>query len=279
MPSSQWIPVSIIVNTQSQYDLELIKIWKEVLEIMSGKVSFAMYLYGTANQYDITLLCAINLYPYEQYYPFIYCMIQYLPYFDKGILTLDEITYNCAAGHSLAFEELHNCSNSNRGVHFFEENARVVNNTSVTPIVVVNNIKRTASLHRDDYVKMLCSTIVIFEDKRSFPWWIFTFMACVVLTLLVVTWIAKSDASKSLSSLFCTLFYEIEQNSRDNSAEEVLRLWQIGALGDEEEHVHSESPAPSQPTTTTNTNANLSVYSDSSEEDNPFLGEDINSFF
>jgi len=124
-----------------------------------------------------------------------------------------------------------------------------------------------------DYIKSLCKALTISQsDNRFFPWWVFTLMACVVITLLVVIWVAKSDSSWGLSSLFCSVFYEIDEKSdQDNTAEEVLRLWQMGALEDEEENDLQE---PEEEQRNSNRNSDHSDnHSDNSEDDNVFTNE------
>jgi len=272
MPVTQVKRVTLGVNPMNALDNQLIKIWKTIVEVMDYDMIFKLIVYPSSFQQSIEvkmdklLLCGIKHYPQKrQFYPFVYCLIQYVnndSYAD--LFTLEQFARNCANGHKLDPYLIENCSNSKEGIDLFQQNT--IDSKTNTPMIMINHKLYQPKNHSDYYLRPLCGILKSQDDRRmTFPWWIFTFVACIVLCILIVIWIAKSDASKSISSLFCSIFYEIEQNGQDDAAQEVLRLWHMGQLGDQEEenannaHNNNEpSPTPSQTI--------RSIFRDSSSE-------------
>jgi len=247
VPLIEMIRVNIFTTSLNPEGIRVVNAWKEILEVMGDAVNFNLYfvLWKDENKnfasplgprevlLDTWMLCAIHHYPrYHDYYPYIYCLNN-----NNDNVSMATSLENCAKGHNLNFSILQECVNSEgkKKTTLLEDSMREASSHKVPSVVVRSNTLQ--SLQRMDFINALCNAFSNpISDSHVFPWWIFTFMACIAIALLLVIWVAKSDASWGLSSLFCGVFYEIDDRSdHDNAAEEVLRLWQAGTLPDEDD--------------------------------------------
>jgi len=275
-PLLQKIPVTLVLNPTSHFDIELLNTWKEVMEVMHETVAL-QFLFNPSQEKTprdkdlvINILCSLKYYTkYSLFFPFISCMEKYVNYYQN--YSLEEFARSCAYGHLGSYDNIENCSKSEEGLELYEDNLKEAKEYPAPTIIINHSIYIPKNYYSVVlYLSEICSTNSNSSQSPTFPWWIFTFMACIVLTLLIVTWIAKSDASKNISSLFCSIFYEIDQDNQDNTAEEVLRLWQNGALGDEEDNdppVAAQTP-PNNVQELNNNNNNNSRSDEESDEDN-----------
>eukprot|EP01124_Arcella_intermedia_P010647 TRINITY_DN17164_c0_g1_i1.p1 TRINITY_DN17164_c0_g1~~TRINITY_DN17164_c0_g1_i1.p1 ORF type:complete len:390 (+),score=48.71 TRINITY_DN17164_c0_g1_i1:3-1172(+) len=243
-PLLDTISVTLYTTALDPQGMALVSSWQEVLEVVGSAVAFQLVFDVSVDgsdrlvsahgeeelELEMMIECAVAQSPrVRAYYPFLSCLNKYMQ--QKPLTYIEE----CALGHGFNYSKLMECSRETG-----EERLRQHLNDKAHLVPAVyfehqlqNYDKQTAK----DYIVSLCSEFNNpSSDSRTFPWWVFTLMACVAMALVIVIWISKSDSSWGLSSLFCGVFYEVDDSpSGTSAADEVLRLWQVGGLREDEE--------------------------------------------
>jgi len=123
-----------------------------------------------------------------------------------------------------------------------------------------NQSGKTAREHITTLCKVFNNPV---SESHTFPWWVFTFLSTVAVSLLVVVWVAKSDGTTffmympgsadnyvSVSGIILSVFYGINSRSQNPTGDEVLRLWREGGLNDENENEDDDVEEPPKPQST-----------------------------
>jgi len=176
---------------------------------------------------------------------------------------------NCILAHNLNYDRIEQCKNGSVGASLLADNQGDKLSRISVPSVYIDERHYTIVSEKTshDYLVNLCKSFNFpASETRVFPWWVFSFLIATACTLLIVVWVARSNGRTlsmmmpgeheyTMTSVILSVFFGIDSHSSSQTGDEVLRLWQEGALGeDEETKAGSEQPTDKEPNVHTTDN-------------------------